>query len=122
MVPTTTEQGRAKERLAEQFLMAQGLDPLSRNYRSRFGEIDLIMNDGPFIVFVEVRYRKGCRYGTPSETIDHNKRARIVRTAQQYLSRHCEVEPPCRFDVVSIVENSPDSQLQMDWITDAFGI
>ncbi len=97
-------------------LLAQGLQLLERNFRSRGGEIDLIMRQGNTLVFVEVRYRQSCRYGSPVETVTATKQRRLTTAASHYLqSRNLDL--PCRFDVVGI---SGPQQEKIEWIRDAF--
>ena len=66
-------------------MLAQGLSLLTRNFRSRLGEIDLIMDDGQSLVFVEVRYRRGNAFGSGAESVNRRKQARITACAQHYL-------------------------------------
>jgi putative endonuclease len=106
--------GQDKERLAEAYLLRQGLRSVARNHRCRFGELDLVMRDGGILVFVEVRYRASSRFGTPAETVDFQKRRRIAAAASDYLMCHPSVLP-CRFDVVAI-----GGQDQIQWLKDAF--
>jgi putative endonuclease len=108
------EVGQAKERLAESFLLGHQLRLLVRNHRCRFGEIDLVMQDGQVLVFVEVRYRRSTRYGTPAETVDSRKRRRLVLAARHYLQTS-RSQAPCRFDVVAI-----HGQDKIHWIRNAF--
>ena len=113
-VPSGVEVGQAKERLAESFLIGHHLRLLERNHRCRFGEIDLVMQDGQVLVFVEVRYRRSARYGTPAETVDLRKRRRLVLAAKHYLQTS-RSQAACRFDVVAI-----HGQDQIHWIRNAF--
>ena len=106
--------GRDKERLAGEYLARQGLRPVARNHRCRFGEIDIVMRDGDILVFVEVRYRASSRFGTPAETVDARKQRRLAAAAADYLKCHPSVLP-CRFDVVAI-----GAQDQIQWVKDAF--
>lgn len=106
--------GRDKERLASDYLVGQGLQPVARNHRCRFGEIDLVMRDGATLVFVEVRYRGSGRFGGPAATVDIRKQRRIALAAADYLKSHRSVLP-CRFDVVAI-----GAQDQIQWLKDAF--
>lgn len=106
--------GEAMERRAEEYLKRHQLRPIARNHRCRQGEIDLIMRDGAVLVFVEVRYRRSARFGTPAETVDWRKQRRLAAAANHYLSGHPTVLP-CRFDVVAI---SGDDQIA--WIKNAF--
>jgi putative endonuclease len=111
----TQTTGRAAERRAEQLLTAAGLQLLQRNYRCRAGEIDLVMIDGVELVFVEVRYRRGTRFGGPLGSIDRAKQRRIGLAAAHYLQRHAW-SGPCRFDVVGL-DGASD---RPEWIRDAF--
>jgi putative endonuclease len=91
--------GRRAEALAAEHLTARGLTIVDRNFRTRFGEIDLIARDGPTLVFVEVRMRSSPRYGGGIESITAAKRARLIAAANGYLATLSR-EPPCRFDAV----------------------
>lgn len=114
-----TEVGRATERWAERQLEDAGYRIVTRNYRCKVGEIDLIAHDGETLVFVEVRGRRRVTHGTPEETIDHRKRLRLWRAAERYLQELRTPPPPCRFDVVA-VEGSPDRPVQTRIVRDAF--
>ena len=91
--------GAQAEQQAARYLQQQGLKPVAQNYRGRFGEIDLIMQDGATLVFVEVRLRRSANFGGAAASIDAHKQRRIIRTAQQYLAGLAHI-PPCRFDAV----------------------
>jgi putative endonuclease len=108
--------GAAAEALAASFLLARGLVIAHRNYRCRFGEIDLIARDGATLVFVEVRQRRSEAFGGAAESITAAKRARLLATARHYLARFRDASP-CRFDVVLICGDEP----RIEWIRDAFG-
>ena len=95
--------GREAENAAYEYLKNQGLRLLDSNYRTPFGEIDLIMQQRDVIVFVEVRYRRSEHFGTPAETIDARKQARLRATAAHYLQRNRKIsKQPCRFDIVAL--------------------
>ena len=116
--------GANAESAAARYLIKQGLKLKARNYRSRWGEIDLIMNDGDAVVFVEVRYRSRGDFGCAAETIDHRKQRRIARTALYYSQEHdLHDEVAMRFDVV-LIENhdkhTTRNNAKIDWIKDAF--
>jgi putative endonuclease len=110
-------QGTAAEDLALRYLEARGLTLVTRNFRCRTGELDLIMRDGEQLVFVEVRSRRHTRYGTPAESVTRTKQQRLLRAAAFYLQRQ-RLNPPCRFDVVAILQ--AESEPQVEWIRDAF--
>jgi putative endonuclease len=108
--------GAQAEQWAAQYLQQQGLKLIAQNYRGRFGEIDLIMQDGMSLVFIEVRLRRNTGFGGAAASIDTRKQQRIIRTAQQYLATLANT-PPCRFDVVLM----DDVQgVQMQWLKNAF--
>jgi putative endonuclease len=107
-------QGAQAEDLALQFLLSQGLRLRTRNYTCRVGEIDLVMQDGAALVFVEVRSRSSSAYGGAAQSITARKRMRLIAAARHFLSRQ-RAQPPCRFDAVLI-----DARQQLEWIRDAF--
>lgn len=94
--------GRQGEEIAEEFLRARAYTIVARNFRCRAGEIDLIALDGPTLVFVEVRSRRGTLMGTPLESVDGRKQAQIARVAQHFLAGRGGLEREARFDVVGI--------------------
>jgi putative endonuclease len=102
---TTKRIGDAAEDEALQYLQAQGLRLLVRNYRTPGrggGEIDLIMQDqDSTVVFVEVRKRTSTRHGGAAASVGRVKQRRIVFAAQFYLLK-MRTLPPCRFDVVEV--------------------
>jgi putative endonuclease len=91
--------GQAAEQAAERFLTSQGLHILARNWHCRFGEIDLIAQDGDDIVFVEVRQRRSGRFGGAAASITAAKQKKLVAAARCYLAG-LSITPPCRFDAV----------------------
>lgn len=108
--------GQAAERHARDFLKKRNLSAVCSNYRTRFGEIDLIMRDGDTLVFVEVRYRCSNAYGDAAESVGANKQARITRCAQEFIKVRGH-DGPARFDVVAFdgsVSRTPS------WIKNAF--
>ncbi len=115
--PTTPLTGPRAEKIACDYLQRRGLTLVERNYRCRRGEIDLIMREGKTLVFIEVRYRRSDRYGSPAESVNDAKQARIVVTAQHYLAG-LGYTPPCRFDVLAL---TPSNTSRPDWIRNAFG-
>jgi putative endonuclease len=94
--------GRRGEALAEAHLIAKGYHLLARRFRLRNGEIDLVMRDGPTIVFVEVRRRSGSRGGDPFESIGVRKRHHLIRSARLFLAFNRMDDSPCRFDAVAV--------------------
>lgn len=108
--------GALAERWAARYLQQQGLVLAGQNYRSRFGEIDLVMRDGDVLVFVEVRLRSNASFGGAAASIDARKQQRLVRTAECYLAGISPL-PPCRFDAL-LMDNIDGHNVQ--WIRNAF--
>ena len=96
------ESGISGEELAEKFLCQQGMALLARRFRGQGGEIDLIMQDGGCIVFVEVKYRPGSSSGSGLLAITPAKQKRIAFAAQYYLIENKLTECSARFDAVEI--------------------
>lgn len=116
---TSYQRGRWAESLALEYLLAQGLTLLTKNYHARCGEIDLIMQEADTIVFFEVRYRADNLYMNALETIDAKKCVRIINTSQRYLQAHRGASGKiCRFDVM-IIHGSADRP-GIRWIKNAF--
>ncbi len=108
--------GSAAEDAAAAFLAGHGLQLLERNYRCRFGEIDLILRDGATLVFVEVRYRGNATFGGAAESITASKRIKLLKAARHYMAAHGQI-PACRFDAVLLNGSTHD----IDWVRNAFG-
>ena len=103
--------------MAARYLGQQGCRIVARNYRTRWGEIDIIARDGPVLAFVEVRRRGRRRLAHPAETVGVGKRERLARTAADFLGNRGWWHFACRFDVVTITEGEePEIRL----IRDAF--
>lgn len=94
--------GLAGEELACAELARRGYVILARRYRTRLGEIDIVAREAGAIVFVEVKARSSAAYGEGAEAVGWRKQQRLTTMALVYLSRHGLTEAPCRFDVVSI--------------------
>ena len=114
----TATLGSAAEQQALRFLVQAGLETVTRNFRCRSGEIDLIMLHDQCLTFVEVRYRKSTRFSEPAPTVDYRKQRKILRTAAMFLMRQNRYAGhTMRFDVVAITGESPST---IEWIRDAF--
>jgi putative endonuclease len=126
--------GRAAERGACRYLQRRGLHLIQRNFRTRGGEIDLVMEQGDTIVFVEVRLRCRTEWGSAAESIGVAKRRRLARAAAAYLATGAHgggargarggargargSARPARFDAVLVTQ--PHFRLRYEWIRDAF--
>jgi len=93
--------GELGEDLALHYLQRQGLSLLQRNFRCKGGEIDLVMQDGAALVFVEVRKRAASGFGGAAASVTARKQARLILAAQLFLQRY-RSPPACRFDVIAI--------------------
>ena len=108
--------GSHAEDVAAAYVQQRGLKVLVRNYRCRFGEIDLIARDGKTLVFIEVRMRTSDRFGGAAASITAAKRRRLVAAARHYLAAAGR-DRPSRFDVVLLRGEPPE----IEWIANAFG-
>jgi len=116
--------GAMAENRARSWLEKQGLQLLEKNYRTTRGEIDLIMQDGDTLVFVEVRMRLNERFATAAQSIDHRKQQRIISTAQHYLQAQGLWEKiPCRFDAICLQRDTDNSDgYRVEWLQNAFSL
>lgn len=117
MNPTGIIGGRA-EKLALKFLRKQRLVLIEANFNCRYGEIDLIMRDGDYLVFIEVRYRKDQRFGGALQSIDRRKQSKLRRSAEHYLLQKKRTDCACRFDVLCV--SGSLFRPSYDWIENAF--
>ncbi|MEE9445950.1 MAG: YraN family protein [Cocleimonas sp.] len=95
------KQGNKAEDEAHQYLLTQGYQLIERNFSTKAGEIDLIMQDGESTVFIEVRYRKNADFGGAAESVTPKKQQRIIKAALAYSQRYAP-QSSLRFDVIAI--------------------
>lgn len=96
------EMGNAGEKLACSALKKKGYRIIEKNYRCRYGEIDIIARQKDYLVFVEVRSKSGKSFGSPEESVTEHKKNKIVLTALDYRSSHDDLPPDWRIDLVAI--------------------
>ena len=108
------------ELLALKHLKTRGCKILAQNYRVRRGEIDLIVQDGEFTVFVEVKTRRSLRFGLPQEAVTLQKQRQISKVALAYLQAQNLLDAPCRFDVIAIHLSPQLELLRLEQIESAF--
>lgn len=114
------QKGQLAENIAGNYLKQQGLTTVKSNFFSRRGEIDLIMRDNEYLVFIEVRYRKQSNYGHPLETITYSKQQKILKTIQYFLLKHPQLNSlPCRIDAVAISGADGRTGEKIEWIKNA---
>ena len=108
---STKRAGDRGEQIALDYLIDKGYSPVERNYRTRYGEVDLILRSGDTLVFVEVKLRRGLGFGDPLESVTPRKQATIRSLAESYLAESPDVEN-VRFDVVGILETRGGTRIQ----------
>ena len=116
---TSDRGGRQAEDLAAHFLEKQRLKIVTRNYRCRGGEIDLVCRDGKVLVFVEVRLRRNAAYGGAAASVTPTKQRRIILAAQHFLMANALTDDDCRFDCILL---SGTSSNDIEWLRDAFSL
>jgi len=96
--------GQTAEELAARYLEGCGFRVLERNWTTRLGEVDLIVEKGSILAFVEVRFRSSVAFGTPEETVTKAKRRKVILAAFEYAGRRRLLDRRIiRFDVVAVV-------------------
>lgn len=107
------------ESLACTYLKNQGARILERNYRAFRGDIDIIAMDGRFLSFIEVKYRRDVRYGSPEEAVTISKQRQICKLSKLYLySKKKSIDIPIRYDVIAITDT--DNTATIRWYKNAF--
>ena len=111
--------GNRGEDLAAQRLESLGYAIRERNWRCSVGELDIVTEKDGVLIFVEVRTRHGDKFGTPEESINKRKQAKLLEVSQTYLEEHHEEQRNWRIDVVAIEIGKRDEVVRMDVIEDA---
>lgn len=111
--------GKAGEDIAARELARRGYTLRERNWRCSEGELDIVAEQGDALVFVEVRTRRGDRFGTPEESITPAKRAHLIASGQAYLQAHAAEERAWRIDVVAVEMSSRGELIRVDVIENA---
>jgi len=112
--------GQWAEDIAADFLRAQGLEILERNYRRRLGELDIIARDGDVLIIAEVRTRASNRFGGAAASVDGRKQQRLVRAAAQLLQQRKDFSHlRVRFDVLAVSGTMADSP-KVQWLQHVF--
>ena len=111
--------GQHWEKVAIDYLQAKGLKLIKSNFNTKYGELDLIMKDNQYLVFVEVKFRNNSRFGGAVSAVTTSKQKKILKTAQVYLQQQGlnAYNTPCRFDIVAIDGSKP---IKINWLRDAF--
>ncbi len=109
---STRRAGDRGEQIALDYLIDKGYSLVERNYRTRYGEVDLILRSGDTMVFVEVKLRRGLGFGDPLESVTSRKQATIRSLAESYLAERDPDFENVRFDVVGILETRYETEIQ----------
>ncbi len=112
------KRGDIGESFACDLLRSKGYRIICRNWRCRWGEIDIIAEDGGTLVFVEVKSAKSKKFGNPARWVDSRKQSHLVKSAMQYILDEIGEDVPVRFDVVAVDLNKMDAE----HIINAFGV
>ena len=110
--------GASGEDVAWEHLRRAGYALVAKNFRSRFGELDLVVEKDGVVVFVEVRSKRGDRYGSAFESVDWRKQRQIGRMAAEFLARRRWTGRRTRFDVVAV--EWQDAEARIDHLESAF--
>ena len=110
--------GRRNETLAVQYLRRKGYQILEQNYRTPYGEVDIVADHRNVTVFIEVKARRSSRYGSPKGAVTVQKQRKLSMAALSWLKRHGKPCDRARFDVVSIDHSSAQATIEI--ISNAF--
>lgn len=110
--------GAAGESEARAYLEEKEYQILETNFRTSFGEIDLIVLKEEILIFVEVKTRKSKAFGLPREAVNFKKQQKYYRLAQAYLQRHPQLQQQPRFDVIEVYYSK--GQCRIEHIINAF--
>jgi len=111
------ELGKRGEQMACDFLKYKGFQIVEQNYRTKYGEIDIVAKDKKTWVFVEVKTRTNLEHGLAAEAVNSKKISSLIKAASQYVQDHSLEDKPCRFDVIEIYMAD---QITMNHIMNAF--
>lgn len=109
--------GKRGEELAANFLAEKGFLIREKNWRKGYLEVDLIAEDGPVLVFVEVKTRRDLAHGLPEEAVTRKKERHLIDAAEAYLETR-NLTNEVRFDIVSVWEN--ETEMRINHIREAF--
>ena len=100
------KKGRAGEDIACDYLIKKGFTLIEQNFRTKWGEVDLVMEDGETLVFIEVKFGYSGKRGRPIERITRAKKRNFVNTVKYYLLTKKIENRPIRIDVVEIIQGA----------------
>jgi putative endonuclease len=120
MIFSPLKSGNRAEKFACSFLSAKGYKIVLRNFRTRFGEIDIIAKDRDVLCFVEVKFRKNTDFGRPEDFVDFRKQKKLVKTAKIYLAKEQISDTDIRFDIVAVEPSGKKGGYVATLIQDGF--
>ena len=112
--------GNYGEELALKYLQKNDYEIISRNFRNRYGEIDLICKSNDLLVFIEVKSRFSYQYGNPLEAVTYFKQKQILKLCKFYIMKNKLYNFNCRFDVIEVYFNNNHNLYSINHIIDAF--
>lgn len=117
----TRATGQLGEKLAQDFLKERGYQIVETNYRSRDGEVDIIVSKGGTLVFVEVRTKSSRTFGSPEESVTTRKKQKLVLVAQDYVQTHDMQGFPWRIDFVAVELDNTGKTVRIEQFENAVG-
>jgi putative endonuclease len=112
--------GQRAEDLAAEYLERRGYKVLARNWSKPEGELDLVVESDGLCVFIEVRSRTGTETGHPLETVNAQKRSRVIRAARLYIDEVHPIADTFRFDVIGVTFPIDEKPPEIVHVEDAF--
>lgn len=112
--------GQHGEKIAVRHLWKNGYRIIETNYKDKYGEIDIIAEEGEVLAFIEVKTRTSTDFGQPEQAVDDEKQSHISRAAQNYCALKKVKTRQCRFDVVSILVDPETTKQTIQLIKNAF--
>lgn len=112
--------GLLGEEIAARWLTRRGWRIVYRRFRNGRRDIDLVAQRDALVAFVEVKARKGARFGDPVEAVDHRKQRELVKSAHVWIDRHGRAEESYRFDVVGVLMDG--ERVLVKHVEDAFQV
>lgn len=104
--------GQFGEQIAADYLKNQGYEIISKNFRTRYGEIDIVVRDGRTLVFIEVKSRSSVKFGTPEESITRDKQNKLRLMSAYFLSKNKLQHESHRLDVIGIIFEGSKARLR----------
>jgi putative endonuclease len=114
------EIGRRGEDIAAKYLLSKGWELVARNWSSRFGELDIVANDGLQLIIVEVRTTTSNQYGLGFQSVQYRKQQQVRKLAQQFIGRQQLEHLPIRFDVISVLLSKDRKFVDLQHLEGAF--